>query len=107
MKLQFETGRLRIRVGRAELATLRDGGSLSAALDWPGRPWRLEARASEGLAVSAGGDAVHLVLPRADLDALAARAPSREGLRYALDLPSGPVDLRFEVDLHDGRARPR
>ena len=106
MKLQFETARLRIRVGHAELALLRRGGSLSAALDWPGRPWRLDAQASEGLAVSAGDDGIRLLLPLADLEALAAAGPSRERLRYTLDLPSGPVDLRFEVDLHDGR-RPR
>jgi len=107
MKVQFETARLRVRVGNAELAALRAGDTLAIAIDWPGRPWRLALAAGDGLALDSSGETVTLVLPSADLDTLAARLPARDGLRYALELPSGPLELRFEVDLHDGRARPR
>ena len=107
MKVQFDTGRLRLRVGNAELAGLRAGDTLAVALDWPGRPWRLALVAGDGLRFEIADRGVTVVLPRADIDALAARLPARDGLRHALELPTGPLDLRFEVDLHDGRARPR
>lgn len=107
MKLQFETGRLRLRVERAEFAALREGGRLEVRLGWPQQAWHLTVAAGEVLGLRVVGDSVALTLPAADLVALAARAPWRDGLRYALDLPDGAVDLRFEVDLHDGRARPR
>ncbi|GGZ54604.1 hypothetical protein GCM10008101_04860 [Lysobacter xinjiangensis] len=107
MKVQFESGRLRLRVGNAELAALRAGDTLAVALDWPGRPWRLALDAGDSLGFEITARDVTLALPRADLDALAARLPARDGLRYALELPSGPLELRFEVDLHDGRVRPR
>ncbi len=107
MKVQFDTGRLRLRVGNAELAALRAGDTLVVALDWPGRPWRLALIAGDNLRFEITDGGVALVLPRADLDALAARLPARDGLRHVLELPTGPLELRFEVDLHDGRARPR
>ena len=107
MKVQFNAGRLRLRIGNNELAVLRAGGRLAVSLDWPRRPWPIALTAGDGLALDAAGEEVTLVLPRGDLDALAARLPARDGLRYTLELPSGPLDLHFEVDLHDGRTRPR
>jgi hypothetical protein len=107
MKVQFHTGRLRLRIGHAELAVLLDGGALSTEIAWPGAGWRIEAALADTVQVVAGGPDVHLTLPRDEVAALATRLPSREGLRYALELPSGPLELRLEVDLHDGRDRVR
>jgi hypothetical protein len=107
MKVQFHTGRLRLRIGHAELATLLDGGALYTEIAWPVAGWRIEVALADTLGMGAAGPNVQLTLPRSDVAALAARVPAREGLRYALALPSGPVDLRLEVDLHDGRARTR
>ena len=107
MKVQFEARRLRLRVGNAEFAALRAGDTLVVSLDWPGRPWRLALIAGDSVRIATSGEEVTLVLPRTDLDALATRLPARDGLRYTVELPSGPLDLRFEVDLHDGRTRPR
>lgn len=107
MKVQFESGRLRLRVRNAELTALRAGDTLAVALDWPGRPWRLALVAGDRPGLEAADGDVTLVLPHAELDALAARLPARDGLRHVLELPTGPLELRFEVDLHDGRVRPR
>lgn len=106
MKVQFETGRIRLRVSNAELTRLHAGESLDAALAWPGVTWRLDVGLGDMLEAVATPAAVVLRLPRADADALASRLPARDGLRYTVELPTGPLDLRFEVDLHDGR-RPR
>jgi len=75
MKVQFETGRLRLRVGNAGFAALRAGDTLAVSLGWPGRPWRLALVAGDGFQLDTPGDAVTLVLPRADLDALATGSP--------------------------------
>jgi hypothetical protein len=107
MKVQFDTGRLRLRIGHAELGVLLDGGALSTQVAWPGAGWRIQVALADTLKLVAGGPDVLLMLPRDEAAALAARLPLREGLRYALELPSGPLDLRLEVDLHDGRARVR
>ena len=107
MRLQFDGERVRLRVGHADLAMLREGGIASVALAWPGIEWRAEVRVGSDLSLQIADAVVQLTLPRTDIEALAARLPSRDGLRYRIDLSSGPLDLRFEVDLHDGRARPR
>ncbi|GAB6195270.1 hypothetical protein [Lysobacter xanthus] len=107
MKLQFDEAGLRIRVSRSEFAALRSGVALAADLEWPAMPWRLSVRSGAQLAVRHEHGRVVLDLPDADLAALAGRLPARDGLRYPLDLPAGPVEVRFEVDFHDGRGRPR
>jgi hypothetical protein len=106
MKVQFEAGRLRLRVTRAELESLRTGGTLVTALDWPGGGWRVEVGTASEFRGDAASRTLRLALAHASLDALAARLPSRDGLRETIALPTGAIELRFEVDLHDGR-RPR
>ena len=106
MKLQFGAGSLRLRLETAEFAALHGGEVLAVRLDWPSGPWRLDLRTGAALGLSPAGDCVGLTIPGTDVEALAARLPSRDGLRYALELPGGALDVRIEVDLHDGR-RPR
>ena len=107
MKLQFGNDRVRLRVSHAELALLRGGGTASAGVAWPGAPWRIDVRVGDGLSMHLADAVVRLVLPRNDVDDLAARLPSRDGLQFRLELPSGPLDLHFEVDVRDGRTRAR
>ena len=107
MKLQFGSGSVRLRVGHGELATLQEGGVAWAALAWPCLEWKVQVRLGDGLLLQIAETIVQLTLPRTDVEVLAARLPCRDGLRYLLDLPSRPLDVRFEVDLHDGRRRPR
>ena len=107
MKVQFDRGGVRIRVGRAELAALQAGERLATGVAWTTAAWRLELCLADAPSLDDSTGTVRIALPRSDVDALAARLPSRDGLRVALPSPAGPVEVRFEVDLHDGRARTR
>lgn len=102
MKVQFESGRIRLRVSRAELEALCESQPLATSMDWPGG-WRVEVAGAARFAFEATGATLRIALAQASLAALAARLPARDGLREALQLPGGDVELRFEVDLHDGR----
>ena len=106
MKVQFEAGRLRLRVTRAELQALRAGNVLSTRLDWPGGGWRVDAIAAAAGGIEAAAGTLRILLAQSQLATLESTLPSREGLRQTFPLPAGPIELRFEVDLHDGR-RPR
>jgi hypothetical protein len=103
MKVQFDTGRLRLRITRAELQSLRTAATLSAGLEWPAGGWRVEVVAAAAPGFDANGGTLRLAFAESALDALEARLPARDGLRETLVLPGGPIDVRFEVDLHDGR----
>jgi hypothetical protein len=103
MKVQFERGRLRLRVTRAELQSLRTAGTLTVVLDWPAGGWRVDVAAAPAPGLDACGGTLRLAFAQSALDALDARLPSRDGLQETFVLPGGPIDVRFEVDLHDGR----
>lgn len=103
MKLQFEPGRVRVRASGAEFRALVAGQTLACRLDWPGAAWHFSLRAAEAFALTATPKGVELALPHADLDGLAARLPARDGLHYRLAADHAPLDLDFEIDLHDGR----
>lgn len=107
MKVQFDDRAVRARLGKAEFVALRAGATLSVALDWPGVTLAFEIAAGHAFGAEGEGARLRVTLPVADLDALAERLPARDGLRYAIDRPDGPVDLSVEVDLHDGRIRTR
>ena len=104
MKVQFDGQGVRVRLAVAELAALREGATVEASAPWLGSVWLLRLAAGDALAVE---DGVRVTLPRADLDALSARLPAKDGLRYIVDGASGSLELTVEVDLHDGRRRPR
>ena len=106
MKVQFEAGGVRLRITRAELLTLRTTGSLATALHWPGGAWRIEVVVAVGAGAVQDGT-LRVAFTAAELEAFEARLPSRDGLQRRLDFPTGPIDVRLEVDLHDGRSRAR
>lgn len=106
MKVQFDAGRVRLRVGREELATLRATGALSASIEWSGGGWRVDVVVGDE-AASAAGATLRVAFGAAELAELEARLPAREGIGRQLDVPGGVIDVLFEVDLHDGRRRVR
>ncbi|MGY3265236.1 DUF7009 family protein [Lysobacter sp. HA35] len=107
MKVQFDTADVRIRLTRAEFASLQGGARLEARIDWPQAPWSVTVSAADTIEVRGQGAAVDITLPKTDVDDLATRLPARDGLKYTIDHPNGLLELRIEVDLHDGRARRR
>jgi hypothetical protein len=107
MKVQFEAGRVRLRATRAQLQSLRSGEALRTSLGWPGGGWCVEVRMGDAGSSAASGRTLRIAFSPDELAALDARLPTRDGLQRRLELPAGAIDVRFEVDLHDGRARPR
>jgi hypothetical protein len=105
VKVQVEAARLRLRVTRAELDALRQSKTLRASLEWPGGGWAVEVACAADTGAEATAGTLRISLAAVSLDALAARLPARDGIREILPFPV-PIELRFEVDLHDGR-RPR
>lgn len=102
MKVQFSSGRLRIRVDRREFDAVRAGESLTLALT-PAGPWQLHVDAGEAPMLRRDIDRLALTFPRDELDALAARLPSRDGIALHLMLDAHPVDVAFEVDIRAPR----
>lgn len=107
MKLQLASDALRLRLTAAEFAQLRAGGTVAADLPLPNQvPLRVRFEAGEAFAVlEAPG--VCLALPRADLAALEARLPCRDGLEYAAEAPTGPIRIVIDVDIRDVRRTTR
>ena len=107
MKVQFDDRCIRVRLGKAEFAALREGARLDVRAGWPGGAWSFALGAGAMLGISGEGGDFSVVVPRADLEDLAARLPARDGLRYRVERPEGALELTVEVDLHDGRVRTR
>ncbi|AXK71498.1 hypothetical protein DWG18_03780 [Lysobacter sp. TY2-98] len=107
MKVQFDDRQIRIRLGKAEFASLREGVHLDVRNEWPDGAWSLALSAGETFHLAGNDGGLDVTLPKADLDALAARLPAKDGLRYAIERPQGALDVTVEVDLHDGRTRTR
>ena len=93
MKVQFDGGRLRLRLSRAEFDGLQGGDAVAVAMAWPAGPWRLELARADAFTFETSLAGVRIGVPAEHLASLAARLPSRDGLRYALDLPDGPVEV--------------
>ncbi|WP_133479943.1 hypothetical protein [Cognatilysobacter segetis] len=106
MKVQFEPGRIRLRVSGDEFRALRVYGTLVASIDWPGGGWRVEVARGDA-PPQATGTTLRVTFGADEIAGLEARLPARDGLKRRLELPDGAVDVLLEVDLHDGRRRPR
>ncbi|GAB2522194.1 hypothetical protein [Lysobacter humi (ex Lee et al. 2017)] len=107
MKLQLATDVLRLRLTTAEFARLRAGDAVEARLPLPHRaPFEMRVESGDVFAVPEG-TGLRLRLPSADLAALDARLPCRDGLEYVANGPTGPVRIVVEVDIRDGRRTTR
>lgn len=103
MKLQFSGDTLRIRLDPPAFAMLRAGEPQSLDLPFAGGIERVELHAAEAFGVAGGGGVTRIALPVAELDALAARLPSREGLRWAGIVAGRALDVVLEVDVRGAR----
>lgn len=104
MKLQLAVDTVRVRLSAAEFAALCAGGVVAVELPVPGSgPLCVALRGGPAFAIA--GPGMQLELPAADLAALAARLPCREGLEYAV--PAGEVRILVDVDVRDRPRAPR
>ena len=108
-KLQFEDQSVRVRIDEDELARLLAGQLIASATRFNESfalcvtlvVAQLDAPFVQGTA-----DEWQIGLPLADVRALAARLPTRDGLQYRLHgLGDYPLDLRFDVDVRDSARR--
>lgn len=103
MKIQFSDDSVRVRLSREAFEALRAGSPLRLALPLAGCAGAVVLHggaAFEAIATEAG---LHLTWPQIELDALASRLPSREGLQATASLAGRAVHFTLEVDLRPGR----
>jgi|GEM_PF-94540 len=105
MKVQVQHQQLRLRIDEAELAQLRDGRCVENATWLPGGTvWSISLTLHDGgFCIDAdAAPAVAIRLPRAEVLALAARLPCREGLGHVFPAGRTPaLHLRFDIDVRD------
>lgn len=106
MKLQFSEGSMRIRLQPADFEALRAGQPRSLRLPLAGSVVEIVLRAAGDFAMVGDEGATRIDLPHASLDDLAARLPSREGLRWDTVVAGRACSIVLEVDLRAGRGRP-
>lgn len=101
MRVQIEDQRLRWRVSAEECTQLLGGASLLDHTNIGTRLLQRQLRLQPaGASLSTQDDCLTLSLPHADVVALAARLPSRDGLHYTV----GAVEIEFDVDVRSARA---
>jgi hypothetical protein len=105
MKVQFASGTIRLRVTHAEFHALSTGAALSLGIAMPGGRWQVDVAPARDFAVNLEAMRLAISLPACDLAGLADRLPTREGLRWQVDTPDGPISVAFEVDIRDRPAR--
>jgi len=102
MRVQQRQQSLRLRIDEAELARLLAGEAVENAMRWPdGRVEVQRVALTEAAGWLRTDDGWRVQLPQAEVRALAARLPSRDGLAFALD----GLDVAFDVDVRDSARR--
>lgn len=109
MRVQLNGQHLRLRVDETELQSLLEGHTLDNVTRWPdGNTQHLRVCLAEADAWQRQSDGWCVELTRVSVQDLGARLPSREGLNVALPVPgAAPLEIRFDVDVHDSRRRQR
>ncbi len=100
MKLQISGQALRFRIDETELAALLSGAEVvnrTVLGDATQFVQALQLVADEAAALDCTDGQWRLRLPRAGVEAYAARLPCRDGL----DFRFGPLQATFEVDVRD------
>jgi uncharacterized protein YhdP len=107
MRVQQQQQILRVRIQEAELASLLAGESVVNATRWPdGERQRQRVALGEKLTWQREPDGWCLSIPAAEVKALAARLPSKDGLAWSLADGEGPaLDIRFDIDVRDSTRR--
>ncbi|MBE1159693.1 hypothetical protein [Dyella acidiphila] len=103
MRVQLEAQTLRLRIDEAELAQLLAGGHAENRTVLPdGRVEIQQVRLAAELGWQRDDAHWRIDLPDAEVRALSARLPSREGLQFALATAAGgTLQLLFDVDVRD------
>lgn len=103
MRVQLEAQTLRLRIDEAELAQLLAGGDAENRTLLPdGRQEIQQLRLAPKLGWLRDDAHWRIDLPGAEVRALSARLPSRDGLQFALPVAGGGVlQLLFDVDVRD------
>ena len=110
MKVQLQGQQMRLRVDEDELAELLDGNEVfDATVVDEAFAMRRGLVLGDDVGASLLGDAEswRIALPHSDVRALAARLPSRDGLRFTLPGSAEPLELLFDVDVRDSVRRRR
>ena len=108
MKVQCSEQRLRLRITEEELVRLQRGEAVSMRTLTPVGAWQSGIELGEAMQPEwCGSLAEWLIrLPSAAVAAYATQLPSREPLRFELDIDSGAVlQIDFEVDVRDSVRR--
>jgi hypothetical protein len=103
MKIRFDADSLRIRLDEAGFERLQRGETVSTALMVPGGVrWAVSLTPADAMCLRATGDEVALTVPSSEVEALASRLPSREGLAFDCPRPGlPPLRVNVEVDVRD------
>jgi hypothetical protein len=103
MRVQLEGQTLRLRIDEAELAQMLAGGIAENRTCLPdGRLEMQQVRLASQLGWRRDDARWCIDLPDADVRALSARLPSREGLHFELPTPQGDtLQILFDIDVRD------
>lgn len=102
MRVQQQGQALRLRIDEAELARLLAGEAVDNTTRWPdGRAEAQRVALAEAARWQRADDGWRVELPQAEVRALAARLPSREGIAFALE----GLDVTFDVDVRNSARR--
>jgi hypothetical protein len=110
MKLQIESQRLRIRIDEDELAQLLGGKPIEVKTRFAGAftiGFALTTTSDPNARFAGQASRWEISLPHAEVEALAARLPSRDGLNFTLagTEKAEPLELLFDVDVRDSARR--
>jgi hypothetical protein len=103
MRVQLEGQTLRLRIDEAELAQMLAGGHAENRTCLPDGRHEIQQVHLAGQPGWQRDDGHwHIELPDAEVRALSARLPSRDGLQFELPTPDGgTLQILFDVDVRD------
>jgi hypothetical protein len=110
MKLQIDRQRLRIRIDEDELARLLGGATIETHTQFAGAftiSFTLASTRDANARFAGHANRWEISLPHAEVEAHAARLPTRDGLNFTLagTEDGEPLELLFDVDVRDSARR--
>jgi hypothetical protein len=107
MNVRFSEEAIRCRATGAELQQLLTGRALTLELSLPrDRRFRVNVRpaALETWQLDSDPTGIWIAIPRSQLQTLAERVPSKEGIEHSFETAPGGLSVIFEVDLKKTQA---
>lgn len=107
MRVQLKGQSLRLRIDEDEMTRLRAGTTLDNATRWPdGRSSHQRVQLADADGWRRDDDGWCILLARTAMQDLAARLPTRDGLRIELAVADGtPLKVLLDVDTRDSARR--